>query len=155
LQPDLPVFDAGTLTASMNTLSGFLVYRLGAGLAVALGLLGLLLAMIGLYGTLSYATGQRTREIGIRMALGAGRGRALAEVLLHAARMVGAGLACGCVAAWIAARLAASLLAGAGGFDPLAYLGIALAMSAVALAACYFPARRAMNVDPVRALRQQ
>jgi predicted permease len=119
------------------------------------GALALLLAAIGLYGTMSYAVGRRTREIGIRLALGAQRTDMLWMVLREASLQVVAGIAVGAVIALAAARLIASVLFGVGVTDPLTFAAAVLVMTATALAASYLPARRATRVDPMVSLRYE
>ncbi|HEV2489239.1 MAG TPA: ABC transporter permease [Candidatus Acidoferrales bacterium] len=155
LAPDLPVFTIQTMTESLNTLSGFLLFRLGAGFAAALGLLGLALAVIGIYGVISCSVSQRTHEIGIRIALGAQRGEILKLILGQGLLIIGGGVLVGCGAAFAAARLVANLLVDVSPSDPLTYLGVSLLLALVALLACYIPARRAMRVDPMVALRYE
>jgi len=156
LAPNLPVFNVETMTESLDTLNGgFLVFQLGAGLAAALGLLGLTLAIVGVYGVISYSTSQRTHEIGIRIALGAQRSQILTLILRQGLIIVGIGLLAGCVAAFAVARLAANLLVGVSPSDPLTYVGVIAVLVSVALLACYIPARRAMRVDPMVALRHE
>ena len=125
-------------------------------LAVLLGLfsgLALLLAAVGIYGVLSYLVTQRTREIGIRMSLGASRGHVVSLVLKHGMRLAALGFAAGLVAALIAGRLLAGLLHEVHPTDPGIMIVSAVSLTAVALAACYLPARRAARVDPIVALR--
>jgi predicted permease len=117
--------------------------------------LAMVLASIGIYGVISYVVGQRTREIGIRMALGAERGTVLKMVLLQAGRMVVAGLAAGLVAAIALTRLMSSMLFGVSPMDPVTLLGGTVLLALVALLACYWPARRATQVDPTVALRYE
>ncbi|HKW87953.1 MAG TPA: ABC transporter permease [Candidatus Acidoferrales bacterium] len=155
LAPDLPVFTAQTMTQSLNTLSGFLLFRLAAGLAAALGLLGLALAVVGIYGVISCSVSQRTHEIGIRIALGAQRGQILKLILGQGLLIISFGVLAGCVAAFAAARLVANLLVGVSPSDPLTYFGVSFILAVVALLACYIPARRAMKVDPMVALRYE
>jgi putative ABC transport system permease protein len=128
--------------------------RIGAGLLSLFGLLALALAALGIYGVIAYSIGQRRREIGIRMALGAARGEVLGLVLRQGMRPVVIGLALGLAGAFAGARAVASLLFGIGAGDPVAFTGAALLLALVALAAVYLPARRASGLDPVNALRQ-
>jgi predicted permease len=117
--------------------------------------LALLLASIGIYGVISYVVGQRTREIGIRMALGAEQGSVLRMVLLQAGKMVVVGLAIGLAAAVGLTRLMASMLFGVSPVDPETLLGVAVLLTLVSLLACWIPARRAARVDPLVALRYE
>ena len=155
LAPDIPVFNVETMTEGLDTFAGFLVFQLGAGLAAALGLLGLILAIVGVYGVISYSTAQRTHEIGIRIALGAQRPQVLRLILGQGILIVCMGLLAGCVAAFAAARLIAGLLVGVSPSDPLTYAVVVAALALIALLACYIPARRAMKVDPMIALRYE
>jgi predicted permease len=115
--------------------------------------LALILASVGIYGVISYTVEQRTREIGIRIALGARQHDVLRSILGQAAKVVLLGVAIGVVASLALARLMSTMLYGVGASDPLTFLGVAVLLILVALGACYIPARRAMHVDPVIALR--
>jgi len=117
--------------------------------------LALVLSAVGMFGVISYVTGQRTQEIGIRMALGAQRSDVLRLVLGHGMRVALLGVAIGMAAALGLTRLMASQLYGVSAKDPLTFVGVAALLTLVALAACYIPARRAMRVDPIVALRYE
>jgi predicted permease len=129
--------------------------RLSAALLSGLGILAALIAAIGLYGVLAFAVSQRTREIGIRMALGARSGQVLGSVLGKALALIGAGLAIGFIAALVLARFVASLLYGVTATDPATYAATAAILTAVGAVAAFLPARRASRVDPMVALRDE
>jgi putative ABC transport system permease protein len=117
--------------------------------------LALVLSCVGIYGVISYLAGQRTHEIGIRMALGAQRNDVLRLVLGNGAKMVLIGVAAGVAASLALTRLMARMLFGVSAYDPLTFLAVAFLLILVALAASYIPARRAMRVDPIVALRYE
>jgi predicted permease len=127
--------------------------KTAAAMAGALGLLALLLAAVGLYSVMAYGVAQRTREIGIRMALGARPADVLRDVLGRGLALTAAGLAFGVVAALAATRMTAGLLVGVAPNDPAAFAGTAAFLCAIALLAAYIPARRAMRIQPMVALR--
>jgi predicted permease len=129
--------------------------RFRAWLVGLFGVIALILAAAGIFGVISYSVACRTREIGIRMALGATPGNVLRQILGESVRFVLAGLAAGVALSLGIVRLLASLLFGVRPADPLTFLGVALLLLAVALLAGYIPARRAMHVDPIVALRQE
>jgi putative ABC transport system permease protein len=124
-------------------------------LFAAFAALGLALAAAGIYSVLSFHVTRRTHELGVRMALGAPRRHILELMLGMGGRLVGIGLAVGIVASLASTRLLRSQLFGVQAVDPLAYAVVILLLAAVALLACYVPARRAAAVDPMIALRQE
>jgi putative ABC transport system permease protein len=117
--------------------------------------LALALAAIGIYGVLSYMVGQRTREIGVRMALGAQQLDVLRLVMKNGVQMTLVGVAIGLAAALLLTRLMRSMLFGVQPGDPLTFAAVAALLGVIAMLACYVPARRAMKVDPIEALRQE
>jgi predicted permease len=153
MDKDLPVTEAETMHAHLDR--ELSQERLTASLLSGLGLLALALAVIGIYGVMSFSVAQRTREIGIRMALGAQAPEVLAMILRHAAILLGAGLAIGWAAAAVVTRYAASLLYGVSPTDPGTFVAVASLLAAAAMIACYLPARRASRVDPTVALRYE
>ena len=126
-----------------------------ATLGTGFGVLALALAAVGVYGLLAYAVARRTREIGIRMALGAGRGGVIALVLRRAQIPLAIGIAAGLPAAWAGSRFIESMLFGVHATDAAAIGGAIAALLAVAHLAAYLPARRAARVDPLTALRSE
>jgi len=152
---DLPVYDAKTMTSHLHDGVALIFVRLGAKLAGAFGLLGLILAVVGLYGVVSYAVTQRTHEIGVRVALGAKRSDVLRLVLGQGIILTGIGIAVGLGAALAATRVMSSLLYGVSTTDPFTFVVVPVLLTGVALAASFVPARRAMKVDPMIALRYE
>jgi putative ABC transport system permease protein len=117
--------------------------------------LALTLATVGIYGVISYAVSQRTREIGVRMALGAHPGNVLRLILGEGLKLVLAGAALGIIFALLATRFIATMIYGVSATDPLIFFSVITLLVLVSLAACYIPARRAMRVDPIVALRYE
>jgi putative ABC transport system permease protein len=129
--------------------------RFEAVLLGTFGILAFLLTAVGLYGVISYTVAQRTRDIGIRLALGADRNAILGMVVKNGTLLAGAGTLIGLATAFLLTRLIASLLYGVGPTDPLTFLCVPIALIAVAMLASYVPARRAAKVDPMVALRYE
>ncbi|HET8891143.1 MAG TPA: FtsX-like permease family protein, partial [Candidatus Angelobacter sp.] len=155
LAPALPLTDVQTMEQSLGGVNGFFLFRMGSRFTVVLGLLGLVLAVVGVYSVISYAAAQKTHEIGVRMALGAGRGDILKMVLRQGFVLVGAGLVAGLVLTFLAARGIGSLLVGVSPSDPVTLVSVAMLLALVGLVASYIPARRAMNIEPLRALKYE
>ena len=153
LDPHLPIASAQTLDEHLSL--PLLPTRLAASLLGSFGVLALALAAIGIYGVMAYAVSQRTREIGIRMALGAQKADVLKLVISQGVWLTLTGVAIGLAASLAVTRLMKSLLYGVSATDPLTFAGVALLLAAVALVACYLPARRATKVDPMIALRYE
>ncbi len=153
LDANLPVYNVKTLTEHMAL--PLFPARVAAMLLGGFGLLALILAGIGIFGVMSYAVSQRTREIGIRMALGANARAILQLVVGQGLRLIVLGMVIGLVAAFAGTRLMSALLYGVSATDFVTFVGIALILVTVALLACYLPARRATKVDPMIALRYE
>lgn len=153
LDARMPVF--GVIVEDDNLALAYLGPRVAAGMATTFGVLALVLATMGLYSVMTYVVSQRTREIGVRMALGASLGAVLRLIIGQGMRMVLLGVVLGLLGAFGLTRLLASLLFGIGATDPLTFIGVAVLLMLVALLACYVPARRAARVDPLVALRQE
>jgi predicted permease len=152
LEPNAVFLDSQTMDAQVS--AALLPARVAAQTIVLVGVVATLLAAVGLYGVVAYAVGRRTREIGIRMALGAAPGGVLGMVMRQGLTLAGAGVVTGLLLAFVAARAIASALYGVGAADPLAWgTAVAVLVTSAALAN-YIPARRAARVDPSVALRQ-
>jgi putative ABC transport system permease protein len=153
VNPELPVYGAQTLndavTASLEQ------RRFSMDIVAAFAVTALLLAALGIYGVISFIVSERTRDIGIRLALGAQRGKIMGMILRQGLGLATAGAALGLVGSVIVSHLMAGLLFGVSPTDLLTFAGVTLVLTAVALAACYIPARRAMRVDPMIALRYE
>ena len=151
VDPTLPVFDAQTLKETVA--ASLAARRFSMEMITVFALTALLLASLGIYGVISYIVSERTHEIGIRIALGATRGNILGTVLLQGLQLAIAGAVVGLVGALIVSHLMAGLLYGVRPTDPLTFVGVAILLMGVALLASCLPARRAMRVDPMCALR--
>jgi predicted permease len=154
VDPDL-VATSSTLEEMLRRSPSFIISALAAAVASTVGLLGLLLALMGIYGTVSYIVLLRTREVGIRMAIGAQKRDILGLILGESARPVIAGLLAGMFLAVGVSYLLRSLLYGLNAVDPVSFVGVSLLFLAIALLAACPPARRAMRVDPMVALRYE
>jgi predicted permease len=153
IDQQMPVADLKTMDTHLGI--ALLPARITGAVLGIFGLLGLGLAAIGLYGVMSYAVAQRTREIGIRMAIGAARGDVIRLLMRQGLGFVAAGLAIGLVLAIGAAKLASSQLYGSGGFDVITFIAVPIVLIAVAAFAIWIPSRKASGLDPVIALRQE
>jgi macrolide transport system ATP-binding/permease protein len=172
VRADRPAAVLGTVRGEMNRLDrqlplefvitmsdafsqSLFVQRFGAGLLGAFGGLALLLSVIGVYGVMAYSVSRRTRELGIRIALGAPRAMLIQSVMRQAAKLTIVGAAIGVAASLMLARLIGGLLYGVGAADPVTFIGVPAALVVAALAAAYLPARRSAAVDPLVALRTE
>ncbi len=151
LDPNLPVFGVKTMTVHLSRILS--VPQTIAALVGFFGFLALVLASVGIYGVMAYSVTQRLKEIGIRMALGAGRAEVLRLILGQGFRLTTLGIALGLLCAMALTRLLASLLYDVSAIDPITFILVPVVLAAVALLACYLPARRAMKVDPMIVLR--
>jgi putative ABC transport system permease protein len=151
MEPTLPVYDVALLDDRLAAQDG--ASRALTAVTGGYALLALFLASLGLFGVLAHAVSRRSQEMGIRMALGATRRELLLMVMREGATLTLAGLIFGLVGAMLLTRVMSSLLFGVSATDPFVYVGISALLLAVALAACYLPARRSTKVDPMVALR--
>jgi predicted permease len=155
IAPTMPVYAVQTMSNAMKGIGGLFLFKAGAVLAASLGILGLILATVGVYGVVSYTASQRTREIGIRMALGAQPGEVLRMVCKQGMIIICAGLAIGLVASLAIGRVVGSFLMGISGTDPVTYVSVTAVLMLIGITACYVPARRAAGLDPTEALRHE
>ena len=153
LDPTLPLYSAGTLVERLDL--PLFPARMAASALGAFGVLALILAATGIYGVMAYAISRRTREIGIRMAIGASQGQVLAIVARRALLLIGSGTVAGLAMALAAGRFLEQILYGVEPTDPLTLAIVLLLMVAIATLACWIPARRAIRINPVTALRQE
>jgi predicted permease len=154
MTPGLPVFEVKTLHQALYSPNGLLLFQVVAALAGIMGTLGLVLAIVGVYGVLSYVVSQKTGEIGVRMALGANRSDILRMVYKQGLWIVGIGLTVGLALSFGVAHLLRSMII-VSATDPVTYVSVPALLAAIALLACYIPARRAMRTEPMEALRTQ
>jgi predicted permease len=155
LAPNVPVSEVQTMSKALDGINGFFFFRFGAQLTGTMGLLGLILAVIGVYSLVSYAATQRTHEIGIRMALGAEPRDVLRLVLRQNVMVVGIGLVFGLAVAFAGTRIIANLIVGVRPTDFITFVTVVVLVSFIALVACWIPARRATRVSPLVALRYE
>ena len=153
LEPNLAITNVQTIGQIID--QGLWAPEMGAALLTVFGGLAMVLAAVGVYGVLAYSVTQQTREIGIRMAMGAERRDVLGLVVGQGVKLTGAGLALGILVSFALTRQLSSLLFGVSAYDPLTYAGVTVILVSVALLACYIPARRATRVDPLVALRYE
>ncbi len=153
VDPHLPIFEVKTLSEHLDIM--LFAPRMGAALLATMGLLGLVLASVGLYGVVAYSVARRTREIGVRMALGAGKGDVLKMVVREGMALVAVGVALGVGVALVATRALQGFLYGIAASDPVTYVAVPLFLLAVAWLANFLPARRAAGIDPIHALRYE
>jgi macrolide transport system ATP-binding/permease protein len=153
LDPTLPLYNVQTLTDHMSV--PLFPFRMAATVLGSFGILAIVLAAIGIYGVMSYVVAGRTREIGVRIALGAARRDVLLLIIKQGMTLAVVGLAIGLLVAFGVAQLLAKLLFGVSPVDPLTFAGVALLLALIAALACYIPARRATRVDPLVALHYE
>ena len=151
LAPGMPLFNSATGEQVLD--QGQFIFRLGVYLAGGMGLLGLFIAVVGVYGVVSYAAAQRTREVGIRIALGAMPADVLKLILRHGLRLIAGGVAAGVIVGWLVTRGIGHIFRG--GTGVIVFAVAAALLAATGFLACYVPARRAMCLDPMAALRDE
>jgi predicted permease len=155
IDPDILTFGAETMEDRIHHTQTSNLHRSSAWLVGAFAVMALLLGAVGLYGVIAYSVSQRTKEIGVRMALGAGRGSVMKMVMGEAGWLAAVGIAAGIVCSLIAARMMRGLLFGVSAWDVPTLVGVAVVLGCAALAASAVPARRAASVDPMEALRAE
>jgi len=155
VDPSVPILSLGTFAQHLDSNLDLWLVRAGAALFSIFGGLALCLAVVGLYGVKAYSVARRTREIGIRMALGAQAGAVLRMIMGEGSIMLVSGVAVGLLLAIATAKILSGILYGVAALDPVAFTVAPLVLTAAALIATWLPARRATRVDPVQALRAQ
>jgi predicted permease len=155
LDADMPIADARPLREIVEGGVGFVLFHIGSVQAGAMGVLGLVLAVVGVYGVVSYGASLRMREMGIRVALGASPAAVRGLVLRQGSVLVIIGIVCGLVLAAAVTRGLSTIFVLVGALDVTTFATVTILLSAIALVACYLPARRAMRVDPMVALRHE
>ena len=155
IDPNIGVFGEATMTQQIESLETSMLHRLSTWLVGGFAVMALVLGVVGLYGVIAYSVSRRTREIGVRMALGAQRGAVYAMVMRQAGRLTIVGLGIGLVSAIGASLLMRKLLFGVQAWDALTLAGVALVLGLASMAASFFPARRAASVNPTEALRTE
>jgi ABC-type antimicrobial peptide transport system permease subunit len=151
LAPGMPLFNSGTMDQVLEQAE--FIFMLGVFLTGGMGLLGLFIAVVGVYGVVSYAAAQRTREVGIRMAIGALPADALKMILRQGMGLISTGLTAGVILGWLVTRGIGHIFHGETGLP--AFLIATALLAATGFFACYIPARRAMRLDPMVALRHE
>lgn len=155
LAPDMPTWDAGTMKSALNGVNGLFFFRVGAGMGAALGLLGLVLAVVGIYGVVAYSVNRRLQEISIRMALGAQHGQILRLILKQGLVIVAVGVVAGLLVASAVGQVVQSLLVRVSPYDPLTFASVAALLAGVAIIANLIPTVRALKVDLITTLRAE
>ena len=153
LDADLPLYNIRTMDDILAQRNW--PYRIFGTLFATFAVIALLISAVGIYAVTAHGVGQRTQELGVRMALGAGRRDILWLVLRHGIVRIGIGLVLGVLAAWGVSRVLSSVLVNTSATDPTTFISICVLLAAVTLLACFVPARRATRLDPVNALRTE
>jgi ABC-type antimicrobial peptide transport system permease subunit len=152
VETNAPIFGVAPLEQQLGT---YLTQRrFQTALLTGFSVVALLMAAVGIYGLVQYSVATRTQEIGLRMALGAESGQIFRQIIAEGLTLSLAGVALGLVGAWWLVRAGSGLLSGVTASDPVTFMAVSLLLTAVAFTASYFPARRAMTVDPIVALRE-
>ena len=154
LDPNQPIYNVRTLSSFYEQRAISVVVMLTQ-MVATMGLLGLTLALVGLYGLIAYSVSRRTQEIGIRMAIGASKAEVVKMVLRQGLALVLGGVLAGGAISFAVARLLTAGLVGLGAPNPITYVVVPVALVLITMAACYIPARRASLIDPIRALRYE